>query len=129
MGGFQLVNHWIHRFTEAKFGKGTTIPNLSAKAKKVFNAKVMHIKQMHKYETKDMMNLIDFMYLHNPLLLWPITQYGNVHALEQSASYFDRWRKQNETLINREGEAKAIEMTAPVPMIPTVADVPNQELV
>lgn len=115
MSGFAVVNYWIWMFQLAKGESVDYRKKITRESKVKFNQIVMSLKNKYGYQTGDLMDLIFFMYSHNPLAFPQTWQNGSVKNLPEAALFFERWKRSNEDRIKRDGIRRAMDDTAPVP--------------
>lgn len=106
----EVANYWIKAY---EFFTGKKVLMLDAKAKVSLTQKIAGVSGVYGWSNADVIGLIDFAYLHNPLGVDDISIYGNFVNMTKAASAYSRWRRTHGELIEGVGLGKAIFETAP----------------
>ncbi|HLX53475.1 MAG TPA: hypothetical protein VKR58_06025 [Aquella sp.] len=71
------------------------------------------IKDRYEIPNNEIRYLISYSFLHNPLKLENISEYGQIGKLIPCAIFYNSWKKYNRQLIQQQGLQKAILNTRP----------------
>jgi hypothetical protein len=110
--GFDVFNFRVHLHNYFCKGPKINPSNISQQAKLNFNSYVHRIKSGYNIQGEELKDVMLYMYLHNPLALDDLREYGKILNMERSVDQYTYWRYNNRQLITEVGRTEAIYATA-----------------
>lgn len=109
------VNTFLEFFHQAKgLEKGTASRTYSNQQKLSIRGKFFLFRNRWGFTLSELPILIGFAYLHNPLHVEDLCEYGNIALYDQVAPHYRKWKEQNANVISNIGIRHALYKTAPV---------------
>lgn len=111
--GFELFNYWVQVHAIFSGNKQLTPRNFSGMAKKAFNSNFGRVKSVYRLDTEETKSAVLYAYVHNPLNLGSVAEYGCLTNLVAAIYPYTRWKAQNIQEVLLHGAMPAILSTAP----------------
>jgi hypothetical protein len=110
MAAFSNIGYYIQTYA---FIAKRPVPKLQPNQLLTLQAVFKNIKDEYNIPQNEIRYLISYAFLHNPLKVENISEYGQAGKLLPCAIFFNNWKKYNQQLIQQQGLKKAIIASRP----------------